>query len=240
MLGWSQQFTQSNEDSDELKRKMNLVKQISIFHELPLENVRTAFERMTTREVKAGETIVTQGESGDTYYLIDSGEAEVFKADPFTDEISKVATYGAGDAFGEESLIQDAYRNATVTMKTPGKLFVLEKEDFNALLKPHIVEEVSAEDAYEMVNNGEADWIDCRYDLEYEESRIPGASLIQLDRLRWDIHNVNPDKNYIVYCRSGRRSKAGAFLLRERNIKAMSMVGGIKDWPFEVDSTPII
>ena len=239
MLGWSQQFSKDIEDNDELKRMMNLVKQVSIFHELPLENVKTAFERMKTREVKEGETIITQGEKGETYYLIDSGEAEVFRADPFTDEVSKVAKFGSGDAFGEESLLQDAYRNATVTMTTPGKLFVLEKEDFNELLKPHIVEEVTAEDAYTMVNNGEADWIDCRYDLEYEESRIPGASLISLDRLRWDIHNIDPDKHYIVYCRSGRRSKAGAFLLRERNIKAVSMSGGIKDWPFEIDSSII-
>ena len=39
----------SIKDNEELKHKMNLVKQISIFHELPLENVRTAFERMKTR-----------------------------------------------------------------------------------------------------------------------------------------------------------------------------------------------
>ena len=35
------------------------------------------------------------------------------------------------------------------------------------------------------------------------------------------------------------RSKAGAFLLRERNIKAMSMIGGIRDWPYEVDASPV-
>ena len=35
------------------------------------------------------------------------------------------------------------------------------------------------------------------------------------------------------------RSKACAFLLRERNIKAMSMIGGIRDWPYEVDASPV-
>ena len=239
MLGWSQQFSKEVENNEELKRRMNLVKRVSIFHEIPLENVKTAFDRMKIRDVNAGETIVTQGESGDSYYIIDSGEAEVLRADPFTDEVSKVATYGPGDAFGEESLLQDAYRNATVTMTTPGKLLFLEKEDFNELLKPHVVEEISSDEAYQMINNGKAEWIDCRYDLEYEESRIPGASLISLDRLRWDIHEVDPDKKYIVYCRSGRRSKAGAFLLRERNINAVSMIGGIKDWPYEVDNSPL-
>lgn len=239
MLGWNQQFAKDVENNEELKRRMNLVKQVSIFHEVPLENVKQAFERMKARDVKAGDTIVTQGESGDCYYLIDSGEAEVFRSDPFTDEVSKVATFGPGDAFGEESLLQDAYRNATVTMTTPGRLLFLEKDDFNDLLKPHVVEEVTSDKAYELINNGDAEWIDCRYDLEYEESRIPGASLVSLDRLRWDIHEIDPDKNYIVYCRSGRRSKAGAFLLRERNINAVSMTGGIKDWPYEVDNSPL-
>ena len=45
-------------------------------------------------------------------------------------------------------------------------------------------------------------------------------------------------ENYIVYCRSGRRSKAGTCLLRERNIKAVSMMGGIKEWPYEIDASP--
>ena len=75
--------------------------------------------------------------------------------------------------------------------------------------------------------------------MEYEESRIPGAPLIPLDRLRWGVHQLDPEATYIVYCRSGRRSKAGAFLLRERNIKALSMIGGIRDWPYEVDASPV-
>jgi rhodanese-related sulfurtransferase len=194
---------------------------------------------MYTKDVQAGETVVTEGEEGDCYFLVETGEAKVMRTDPFTGETSCVAELGPGDAFGEEALLQNAYRNATITMKTPGKLLVLDKVDFDELLKPGLVEEVSAEQALEMVNKGEAKWLDCRYDMEYEESRIPGAPLVSLDRIRWDVHNIDPEETYVVYCRSGRRSKAGAFLLRERNIKAVSMKGGIKSWPYEIDSTPI-
>ncbi len=239
LLGWSQQFSEEIEKDPELKHRMSLVKQVSIFHEVPLENVKTAFERMQPKDVQAGETVITEGEMGDCYYLIDSGEAEVMRTDPFTDETSCVAKLGPGDAFGEEALLQNGYRNATVAMTTPGKLLVLDKMDFDELLTPGLIEEVTAEHAIEMVENGDAKWLDCRYDMEYEESRIPGAPLIPLDRLRWDIHTLDPDQTYIVYCRSGRRSKAGAFLLRERNINALSMSGGIKGWPYEIDTSPI-
>ena len=239
LLGWSQQFAEDMENDPELKRRMNLVKQVTIFHEVPLENAKEVFRRMYTKEVQAGETVVTEGEKGDCYYLIDGGEAEVIRTDPFTDETSCVAKLGPGDAFGEEALLQDAYRNATVTMTTPGTLLVLGKVDFNELIKSNLVEEVSADRALEMVTQGEARWLDCRYDMEYEESRIPGAPLIPLDQLRWGVHQLDPESTYIVYCRSGRRSKAGAFLLRERNIKAMSMIGGIRDWPYEIDASPV-
>lgn len=237
LLGWKQQFSHDLESDPELKRRMDLVKQVSIFHNIPLENIKQVFQRMYRRDAQAGETIITQGDKGDCYYLMDAGEAEVHKADPFTDEVQRVATFGPGDAFGEESLLQDAYRNATVTMTTPGKLLVLDKQDFDELLKPHVIEEIVPDDAKEMISSGKAKWIDCRYDMEFEESRIPGAQWMTLDRLRWDVHALDPDATYIVYCRSGRRSQAGAFILRERNIKAYSLAGGIKDWPYEIDGS---
>lgn len=239
LQGWSLQFADDIKNDPELERRMNLVKQVNIFHNVPIENAKEVFKRMYPRTVQAGETVVTEREEADCYYLIDSGDAEVLRMDPFTDEVSCVAKLGPGDAFGEEALLQDANRNATVIMKTPGSLLVLSKKDFDELIKSNLVEEISAERALEIVKQGNARWLDCRYDLEYKASRMPGATQVSLDRLRWDVHQLDPDATYIVYCRSGRRSKAGAFLLRERNIKALSLTGGLRDWPYEVDAAPI-
>jgi len=75
--------------------------------------------------------------------------------------------------------------------------------------------------------------------MECEESRIPGAPLATLSSIRKDVHQLDPDVTYIVYCCSGRRSKAAAYLLKERDIEAMSLIGGIMDWPYEVDAQPI-
>ena len=235
LAGWNQRFAEEFQDNPELQRRMGLIKQIGIFRDLPLENVSEVFKHMRQREMQAGETVISQGEKGDAFYLIDTGEAEIIRTDPFTEETHHVAQLGPGDSFGEESLLQEGYRNATVNMITPGQLLVLDKSDFDELIRPTFVEEVTAEQAMEMIKSGKASWIDCRYDMEYEESHIPGATLLPLDSIRSQIHTLDPDATYVVYCRSGRRSKAAAFILRERNFKAMSMAGGIKGWPFEVE-----
>lgn len=229
LLGWSQ-----------LDDRMVMAKHLKVFHNIPLENVKMAFERMVERKVDAGETIVTQGELGDSYYIILSGEAEVWQTDPFTEEAFSAGIRRDGDAFGEEALLQNAYRNATVKMNTPGRLLVLSKADFDELLKPVMVQEVDAETAQAMLQGGSVKLLDCRYDMEFDESRIPGAELVPLDKLREGVSSIDPDTPYIVYCRSGRRSKAAAFLLNERGIKATSLAGGIKDWPYEVDTSPIL
>jgi rhodanese-related sulfurtransferase len=98
---------------------------------------------------------------------------------------------------------------------------------------------LSAADAKALLDRGLAKLIDCRYDMEFEESRIPGARLVPLDKLRQGVWSIDPEGSYIVYCRSGRRGKAAAYLLKERGIKALSLSGGIKDWPYAVDTTPV-
>ena len=215
------------------------LKHLNVFHKVPLENLQAVFERMTERAVESGETIVAQGEPGDAYYVILSGEAEVWVTDPFTDETSRATVLGAGDGFGEEALLLEGNRTATVTMISPGRLLVLGQQDFDRLLKPGMVAEVDAAAARDLLERGAAKLIDCRYEMEYEEGRIPGAQLVPLDRLRREgVFTVDPQPRYIVYCRSGRRSRAAVFLLRERGVQAVSLTGGIREWPYEVESTP--
>ena len=234
------------EDLDELlgwlhvDANVTLARHLKVFHRVPLENAQQAFERMSERAVVAGETVITQGEPGDGYYIILSGEAEEWVTDPLTDEIACVTVLGESDGFGEEALLLEGNRTATVKMITPGRLLVLSKTDFDQLLKPAMVDTVDPEQAQGMLESGVAKLLDCRYDTEYGESRIPGAHWVPLDKLRRQgVFAIDPEPTYIVYCRSGRRSSAAAFLLRERGIHALSLVGGIRDWPYEVDSSPL-
>lgn len=204
---------------------------------LPLEHVQRALERMTERAVAAGETVIRQGEPGDFYGVLLAGEAEVRVQDPLTDETRRANLPSAGDGFGEEALLIEGARTATVRMISPGRLPVLGKPDFDELLKPPMLEQVEPSQARSMLREGRARLVDCRYAAEFEESHIPGAQWVPLDRLRdRGVFSLEPGPPYIVYCRSGRRSAAAAYLLRERGFRALSLAGGIRDWPYEVET----
>jgi len=217
----------------QLRDRIGLVSEGSIFQHLPLENMQKVLERLIPQDVKAGETVISQGEVGDRYYLIAYGAAEIWKHDASSDETACVATVGVGDTFGEEALLQDGYRNATVKMTTPGRLLFLEKADFDNLVQPGMVPEIDPKDALDRIQKG-GQWLDCRYDSEYDETRMADARHIPLDQLRRRIHELDADTDYITYCHTGLRSKAATFLLRERNIRAFSLSGGIRNWPYEL------
>jgi CRP-like cAMP-binding protein len=63
-------------------------------------------------EFKAGETIIAEGEAGDTAFLIISGSVEVTIES--SGKAKNVGTLKAGDVFGEMSLIDPGPRSATV------------------------------------------------------------------------------------------------------------------------------
>jgi CRP-like cAMP-binding protein len=213
---------------------------LKLFHRLPLETVARAINRLVERPVVPGETIVRQGEPGDSYYVILDGEAEVWAADSAGGVPSLVNRLADGDSFGEEALLAECSRTATVTMTTPGRLLVLSKADFDALVRPPMVEEVNAAAARDMVARGTAKLLDCRHSVEHGGSRIKGALSVPLDTLRHEgVFLLDPDGKYVVYCDTGRRSRAAAFLLHERGIHALSLAGGITHWPYEVEGATV-
>ena len=85
--------------------------------------------RMERVPVRANQVIITQGEPGDYYYLIREGTASVATRDD-GGKLRIVNELAAGDQFGEEALLSDAPRNATIMMKTDGVLMRLAKQDF--------------------------------------------------------------------------------------------------------------
>ena len=72
----------------------------------------------------AGAQIITAGERGDRFYVIDSGEVEVFEGETLARQ------QGGGDYFGEIALLRDISRTATVVARSDVELLALEREDF--------------------------------------------------------------------------------------------------------------
>jgi rhodanese-related sulfurtransferase len=195
------------------------------FAALPPANIETLLDRFSRISVKRGSEIVRQGELGDYYYLIERGRCRVTRLVAGTP--MEVAELKEGDAFGEEALVADTMRNATVTMKTDGILLRLSKEDFVSLLREPLLQRIAPADAMSRVAKG-AQWIDVRFPVEFQQDGLPGAINIPLNDVRQTSIVLDAARDYIVYCQTGRRSSAAAFLLSQRGVRAALLDGGLK------------
>ena len=217
---------------DTLGQRVSVLVHAQPFGQMTLDQVCTCAEAMTRRTVAAGEEVIRYAGSGDYFYVLEDGEAEVWRPDARTGELVKVATLSPGASFGEEALLRGGLRNATVRMSKPGALLQLSVADFDRLVADHIVHEIEAHMAHALVSRREADLIDCRYPDEHEVWRIPGTRLIPLDQLRGEASSLDKARTYIVYCRTGSRSRAATFLLRQLGFTAMAIRGGLAQWPY--------
>ena len=235
LISWDEVVHMMEESGDELAALMEKVRNSLVFRRLPLETVEAAFHRMRTREVKAGEWVIRQGEEGDAYYIITRGRAEVFQLGIYDDEPQKIADIGEGDAFGCEALISGSTRNESVRMTEDGELLVLDKEAFEELIRSPLIKTVHPSVAKTMIETG-YQVIDVRYPEEFDDYHIPGATLIPLFELRNRLDELDPQARYVVYCHSGARSAVATLILAQNQFDAQSLEGGIREWPFETTS----
>ena len=191
---------------------------------LPPASIDELFRRFERVPVNAGEVILREGEDGDYYYILENGRCLVTRKVGSVD--MALAELKAGDAFGEEALVAECTRNATVHMKTAGALLRLKKGDFIELLRDPLLKRVSRIEAERRVAAG-AQWLDVRYSSEYQNGRLPGAVNVPLNEIRNVIDVLDREREYIVYCQSGRRSSAAAFLLSQRGYRACWLEGGL-------------
>jgi CRP-like cAMP-binding protein len=205
---------------------MTTLLQTQAFQRIPPANIQAIFMRMQRVSCRAGETIIQQGSDGDFFYAIVSGKCLVTRETPMNRAGLKLAELGVGDTFGEEALISEAKRNATVTMLTDGVLMRLNKADFRALMNEPLVQWVTYPQARELVAKG-AKWLDVRLPSEHQNLAIEGSLNIPLYFIRLKISTLNRATKYITYCDTGRRSSAAAFILMERGFDAYVLRGGL-------------
>jgi CRP-like cAMP-binding protein len=195
------------------------------FSQVPPGNLHILFSRFESMPVENGQVIVKQGGVGDYYYLIRSGSARVSRSVGDNKEIT-LAELHSGQGFGEEALISGEPRNATVTMTCPGELMRLPADDFDSLLREPMVHRVTLTQGAELIKHG-AKLIDVRLETEFKEGSLKGSINLPLYLLRLKANTLEPKRTYILFCQSGRRSSAAAFLLTQRGFDARVLDGGL-------------
>lgn len=198
--------------------------QTQVFTRLPTGNIQTLFSRFEEIQVTEGQVVVKQGDPGDYYYIITKGRCRVTREED--GKVSSLADLGPRDAFGEESLVSDQPRNATVTMLSDGVLMRLAREDFRRLMTEPLVKRVDSSEMKVMMRQG-AVLLDVRLESEFGHGSVDGARNLPLYLLRLKAASLDPNERYIVLCDTGARSAAAAFLLSGRGLDVRVLDGGL-------------
>ena len=212
--------------SDENQDWMTRILQTEAFEKIPPAMIQSLLIKMEPYPVKAGDVVIQQGDPGDYFYSIHEGRCVVSRKDSPDIEAQFLAELDSGVSFGEDALVSDVKRNATVTMLTDGLLMRLAKEDFIELLKNQLVNRVDYEQATAMVDE-DAVWIDVRTADEYESWAFEDSVNIPLADLRGEMSELAFNTKYIICCDTGRRSESAGFMLSHRGFDVYVLEGGI-------------
>jgi CRP/FNR family cyclic AMP-dependent transcriptional regulator len=104
------------------------LQQVSLFAACSRKDLQLVAKRAEDVKVAAGKTLISEGETGHEFFVILNGEARVSRRG------RKIATLGAGDAFGELALLEKAPRNSTITAESDMELVVLGQREFAGLI----------------------------------------------------------------------------------------------------------
>lgn len=194
---------------------------------LSATNIQAIMACIQTVPVKSGQRVIKQGERDNYYYIISKGRCQVSKKHRNNKE-TVLAELAAGDSFGEEALIADTVRSASITMLEDGMLLRLDQQDFTQFLKNKIVACIASARAHKIIEEG-GQWIDVRSSEEYLQTGI-GINM-PLETTRIIANELNQQRPYVLFCNDARRSSVAAFLLSQRGFEVYVLEGGLAKNP---------
>ena len=203
-----------------------------MFKNIPFNDIQKIFMLFEKIEVEKNDTVIKQGDVGDYYYIIEEGRFRVSRKIKNQNKEFKLADLEGGTGFGEEVLIGNVARNATVTALTNGNLIRIKESDFVNLIKKKVLKSISYDDTKKMVKNGTT-CLDARFKNEFDKAalKLKGCINSPINTLRLEADKLYKNKEYIVYCTNGARSAIVAFLLMERGFNVSYLEGGLEGLP---------
>lgn len=131
--------------------------------------------------MKTGDIVIKEGDDGDNFYLVESGELTCSKRLQKTDAADTyLKTYVPGESFGELALLYNAPRAATIVCKSDSYLWSLERMTFNSIIKTAVQKKREKYDEFlekveilKMMDKGERDKLADAFKEEwYEENEM--------------------------------------------------------------------
>lgn len=180
---------------------------------------RVIHELLTQLEdiyVHKGETIVKAKSRGDYFYIVKEGTAQVQtdSSGPFK---GRRFNLRSGSYFGDEALVADTTRNATVTMATDGILARLDISAFDQLIKRHLVHPIT-DDIRNKQENIRV--LDVRLALEYRLGHQKGSANMPINFLRQQMDKLQKAPVYVLTPANDRRAELATYLMRQAGYRA--------------------
>ena len=132
------------EREHETERVMKILRRVPFLEPLSLDEQKQLAGRIKPEHYAASETVIREGDEGDSFYVIADGEVEVRVGEKANEQV--VARLHTGDFFGEMSLMTGETRTATVVTSVDSQFYVISKRAFESLLAAHeeLVEAIGA------------------------------------------------------------------------------------------------
>jgi len=211
--------------------EFNSLKTLQPFALIAPEKMLTLISHMHEKTFMPGETIIHQGDKGDAYYIIRTGRAAVIKKKK-DGSTERVAELESGSGFGEEALIREEPRSATVQAVDATTLLMIDKKTFSEIMQKTFIENAFPEELDEEERKNVV-FIDARVTPEYDEEHIAGAVNIPIEILRGKFGELDKGKEYYTYCTNDSRGMTAAFLMKSMGFHVKALRGGLSAWDGE-------
>ena len=186
---------------------------IPIIRSLPPPNLHKVSQELEEVRVKKDEVIIQQGDFGDYYYLIKTGECLVTHKNSEHAQAIKVAKLQVWNTFGETALISGEPRAETITALSDMSLLRLHTNKFLKLIKEPSLSFIDFIEL-ELWQDKGAVLLDIRPPDEYEQHHLTNAINSPLFTLRMQLNTFDKNKLHIIVCKDGKSSESAAFLMK--------------------------
>ena len=124
------------EKVDRSVTRTDLLRRMPLFTELDAHQIQLIAAQLREEAYEPGAVIIRQGETGETFYVIESGRVGVSTTQDGEEQV--IAERGPGEYVGEIALLLEVPRTSTVTALTSTRVLALKKSDFDRLVAEHL------------------------------------------------------------------------------------------------------
>ncbi|KAL7996105.1 putative mitochondrial carrier domain protein [Plasmopara halstedii] len=125
----------SQQSMEERRFLLKALKDHPLFTELDDRAKAHAVRKFFPLKVRAGTTILRQGDPGDYFYVVESGRCEVTRCKPKATKPFVDRVIGRGASFGEASLLYNSRRGASVKALDDAKVWCMDRVSFHTITR---------------------------------------------------------------------------------------------------------